>query len=188
MPQQGFDVNAARQAGYSDDEILQHLTQTRNFDVQAAQRSGYSSAEIVNYLAGSPALPNAGLAQPARPNVNMRQSPWGATDYSDPSLPQFGGMHGGSYDIMLQNGQQRFAPNSPQMGAAALGGTLGAATGAAAMASPEAVQVASDFATAHPVAAWLAKKGLGGLATGLGVGVGARAALKHWGSLADLLQ
>jgi hypothetical protein len=55
MPQQGFDVNAARQAGYSDDEILSHLTATRNFDVSGAVASGYSKADVIDYLSGSPA-------------------------------------------------------------------------------------------------------------------------------------
>lgn len=55
--QSGFDVNAARSAGYSDDEILQHLTQSRSFDVQSALKSGYSKGDIINYLAGSPASP-----------------------------------------------------------------------------------------------------------------------------------
>src|SRR5579885_2513571 len=49
----GFDVEAARKAGYSDDEILQHLSQSRNFDVAGALKSGYSKQDIINYLAGS---------------------------------------------------------------------------------------------------------------------------------------
>ena len=102
----GFDVNAARQAGYSDDEIIAHLTQTRNFDVQGAQRAGYSSAEIVDHLASTPAKPNAGLAGPARPKMNVQQSPFGRIDSSDPSQLEFGGMHGGTYDIMPQAAQQ----------------------------------------------------------------------------------
>src|SRR5215469_15330488 len=102
----GFDVNPARQSGYSDDEIIAHLTQTRNFDVQGAQRAGYSTAEIVDHLAGTPAMPNAGLAGPARPKMNVQQSPFGRIDSSDPSQLEFGGMHGGTYDIMPQAAQQ----------------------------------------------------------------------------------
>jgi len=64
----GFDVNAARRAGYSDDEILQHLTQTRSFNIQGALSSGYNKGDIINYLAAQPA-PNAGLAPPASPGV-----------------------------------------------------------------------------------------------------------------------
>jgi hypothetical protein len=51
----GFDVQAARQAGYSDDEILQHLTQSRNFDVDGAVKAGYSKQDIINHLSGTPA-------------------------------------------------------------------------------------------------------------------------------------
>jgi len=57
-PQQsGFDVNAARSAGYSDDEILQHLTETRNYDVNSALQSGYSKSDVINYLSGSQPTP-----------------------------------------------------------------------------------------------------------------------------------
>ncbi len=58
MPNNGpvFDANAARQAGYSDAEILQHLTQSRNFDVQGALKSGYSTGEIIDHLSATPVL------------------------------------------------------------------------------------------------------------------------------------
>ena len=48
----GFNVDAARRSGFSDDEILQYLAQTRSFDVDGALRGGYSKAEIIDYLAG----------------------------------------------------------------------------------------------------------------------------------------
>ena len=63
-----FDVDGARKAGYSDDEILQHLTQTRNFNVNGALQSGYSKPEIINYLAGAPATVPASTGGPAAPN------------------------------------------------------------------------------------------------------------------------
>lgn len=67
-PQQsGFDVNAARQAGYSDDEILAHLTQTRNFDVDSALKSGYSQGDIIGYLANSRPSGNSPDQQSAAP-------------------------------------------------------------------------------------------------------------------------
>src|SRR5215831_12760314 len=52
MPQQ-LDVQAARAAGYSDDEILSHLTTTRKYDIQGALKSGYTKPELITYLAGS---------------------------------------------------------------------------------------------------------------------------------------
>lgn len=48
MPQ--FDVDGARKAGYSDAEILSHLTATRKFDVAGARKSGYNDGEIIDYL------------------------------------------------------------------------------------------------------------------------------------------
>lgn len=56
-----FDVNAARQAGYSDDEILTHLTQSRNFDVPGALKSGYSKTDIINHLSSTPAPTATGV-------------------------------------------------------------------------------------------------------------------------------
>ncbi len=56
----GFDIDAARKAGYSDDEILAHLTQSRGFDVAGALKSGYSKPEIIAHLSSSPAMPPAG--------------------------------------------------------------------------------------------------------------------------------
>jgi hypothetical protein len=50
-----FDVAGARNAGYSEDEILQHLTATRKFDVNGAVNAGYSKGEIIQHLASTPA-------------------------------------------------------------------------------------------------------------------------------------
>jgi hypothetical protein len=62
-PQQsGFDVNAARQAGYSDDEILSHLTQTRSYDIGGALKAGYSKGEIIDHLSGTPTSSGASSA------------------------------------------------------------------------------------------------------------------------------
>ena len=47
-----FDVNAAREAGYSDDEIQQHLSSRNpNFKFAEAKSAGYSLDEIVSHLA-----------------------------------------------------------------------------------------------------------------------------------------
>jgi hypothetical protein len=50
-----FDVQGARKAGYSDDDILQHLTETRKFDVGGAVKAGYSKADIITHLSSAPA-------------------------------------------------------------------------------------------------------------------------------------
>ncbi len=52
-----FDVDAARQAGASDDEILSYLAQrSPNFDVQGALKVA-SKADVVNYLAANATAP-----------------------------------------------------------------------------------------------------------------------------------
>lgn len=47
-----FDFDAARQEGYSDDEIVTHLkdTKPKGVNVDAALKEGYNSREIVDYL------------------------------------------------------------------------------------------------------------------------------------------
>jgi hypothetical protein len=49
-----FDVAAAQKAGYTEDEILPHLTETRKFDVAGALKSGYSKQDVIAHLAGTP--------------------------------------------------------------------------------------------------------------------------------------
>lgn len=50
---QGFDVQAARQAGYSDDDILGYLTSSRKFDVDGAIKAGYSKPDVIDHLAST---------------------------------------------------------------------------------------------------------------------------------------
>jgi hypothetical protein len=66
-PQQqpSFDVNGARQEGYSDDEILDHLTEQSKFDTQSALKEGYSKQEVINYLAGAPQTSSQTTAAPS---------------------------------------------------------------------------------------------------------------------------
>jgi hypothetical protein len=49
-PGQNYDVKAAREAGYSDDEILKYLGSARKFDVQSAIKAGYSKSQIIDRL------------------------------------------------------------------------------------------------------------------------------------------
>ena len=49
-PNTTFDVDGARKAGYSEDEILSHLSQGSNFDVQGALGSGYSKGDVIDHL------------------------------------------------------------------------------------------------------------------------------------------
>lgn len=45
-----FDVNGAKQAGYSDKEIADYLAKENKFDVTAARKSGYNDDEIISHL------------------------------------------------------------------------------------------------------------------------------------------
>jgi hypothetical protein len=45
-----FDLDGARKAGYSDDEIADFLSTQHKFDVAGARKSGYQSNEIVDFL------------------------------------------------------------------------------------------------------------------------------------------
>ena len=51
-----FDINGAKSAGYTDDEIISHLTATRKFDVEGAKKAGYSSQEILTHLQSAPTV------------------------------------------------------------------------------------------------------------------------------------
>ena len=62
-PNTAFDVDGARKAGYSEDEILSHLSQGSNFDVQGALGSGYSKSDVIGHLSQ-----RAAPAQSAQPN------------------------------------------------------------------------------------------------------------------------
>jgi hypothetical protein len=48
--QPSFDVDGERKAGYSDDEIAQHLAQTRGFDYQGSIKAGYTPADVLQHL------------------------------------------------------------------------------------------------------------------------------------------
>jgi len=58
-----FDVQAARKAGYTDDEIVDFLGNQSKFDVAGARKAGYTAPEIVGFLsqAANDAKPDQGL-------------------------------------------------------------------------------------------------------------------------------
>lgn len=45
-----FDLEAARRAGWKDEEIAEHLAKKLSFDIGAARNAGYSAGEIVAHL------------------------------------------------------------------------------------------------------------------------------------------
>lgn len=79
-----FDVNAARQSGASDDEILSYLSQRApSFDLQGALKQS-SKQDVISYLAthaGPPTNVQPDFSQNPpgvpRPTVDMQMSPFG---------------------------------------------------------------------------------------------------------------
>ena len=57
----GFDLAAARQAGYSDEEIAGHLAKPAGFDLAAAKQAGYSDTDIIQSISGKWAPTNTEL-------------------------------------------------------------------------------------------------------------------------------
>ena len=70
-----FDVEGARKAGYSDEEIADHLAQESKFDVAGARKSGYSDAEIVQHLAEAPATPKASTGERYNSHMTPAEQP-----------------------------------------------------------------------------------------------------------------
>lgn len=66
-----FDVQGARDAGYSDAEIAGFLGQQSGFDVDAATKAGYEPAEIVGFLSERAQTPTkAASPDPAAPSLD----------------------------------------------------------------------------------------------------------------------
>lgn len=65
-PSQVFDVNAARQSGASDDDILDYLRQrSPNFDLAGALQSGAKKADIIDYLSTNSDGPSSAQSGPS---------------------------------------------------------------------------------------------------------------------------
>jgi hypothetical protein len=92
MPQQAqFDVNAARQSGATDDQILSYLSQrSPNFDVQGALKQS-SKGDVISYLAAHAAPPTAGT----QPQQSQQQPSFGdkLTAGYDPGAAEFDEKH-----------------------------------------------------------------------------------------------
>jgi len=57
----GYDVQAARKAGYTDAQIADYLGKSSNFDVAGARSAGYADADIVARLSTSARRPSMSL-------------------------------------------------------------------------------------------------------------------------------
>jgi hypothetical protein len=60
----GFNVDGARQAGYSDTEIADYLGAQSKLDAKAARGAGYSDSEIIDHLTAQPSLRTAPAPRP----------------------------------------------------------------------------------------------------------------------------
>ena len=58
----GYDVQAARKAGYTDAQIADYLGKSANFDVTGARSAGYNDADIVARLSSNARAPSMSLA------------------------------------------------------------------------------------------------------------------------------
>jgi hypothetical protein len=61
-----FDIEGARQAGYTDAEIADHLSTQSKFDVAGARSSGYTDADIIQHLSAFDAPKPATAGQRTR--------------------------------------------------------------------------------------------------------------------------
>jgi hypothetical protein len=71
-----FDIEGAKQAGYNDAEIADHLAKQSNFDLAGAKKAGYNDAEILQHLTASPAAKGEVVPEDgARPLTIRRGEP-----------------------------------------------------------------------------------------------------------------
>ena len=79
-----FDFEAARSAGYSDDEIAGYLAKENNFDLGGALKSGYSATDVIGYLSASSEAversPKRDLPADIKPSEGRSASPMGQAD------------------------------------------------------------------------------------------------------------
>ena len=64
-----FDVIGAKKAGYTDEEIAQHLASQSNFDFSGAVSAGYKPEEIIKHLNATGATPWETFKQSASQEV-----------------------------------------------------------------------------------------------------------------------
>lgn len=74
-----FDFEAARSAGYSDDEIASYLAKENNFDLGGALKSGYSATEVIDFLS-APKGGKQDLPSDVKPSEGRSATPMGKAD------------------------------------------------------------------------------------------------------------
>ena len=66
-----FDVAAAREAGYSDQEIAEYLGAQNKFDTGAALKAGYTPEEIIGHLGGGKPPKESGILSELRRGIEQ---------------------------------------------------------------------------------------------------------------------
>ncbi len=77
-----FDVDGAKAAGYSDDDIAGYLSQKRGFDLGGAKKAGYTTPEILDHLYKSEGVPQVVSAEVPK------SSPFGKIEKAPAKVPQ----------------------------------------------------------------------------------------------------
>ena len=69
-----FDVDAARKAGYSDQEIAGYLSEQNGFDINGALNNGYSHAEVLDFLSKNERPKTASGGKSVSPAAGVEKS------------------------------------------------------------------------------------------------------------------
>jgi hypothetical protein len=103
-----FDIQQARQAGYSDTEIADHLQKSSGFDVDGALKAGYGLNEIASHISQRQDAPKLELPQFAQ--QAQEPQPQANAGYSGPVVPQ----NEGAAPVSSQQPPVQSAPQSRQ--------------------------------------------------------------------------
>src|SRR5579863_9222185 len=85
---EGFDLDAARKAGASDDDITSFLATKHNFDMDSALKAGASKQDVITFLSQQQ-VPISGQLLPTVPGMPGRPSPAEVSKGFDVNLPPF---------------------------------------------------------------------------------------------------
>lgn len=133
QPSPGFNLAGARNAGYSDSEIADYLSQQSSFDIGAARKAGYSDNEITGFLSAPPPSAPAKEDQSSTIGATVRGAERGAA----PAAGGFAGMVGGAELGAMAGAAIPVLGETGigELGGAVVGGLAGAFGGSAAVQS-----------------------------------------------------
>lgn len=133
QPSPGFNLAGARNAGYSDSEIADYLSQQSSFDIGAARKAGYSDNEITGFLSAPPPPAPAKEDQSSTIGATVRGAERGAA----PAAGGFAGMVGGAKLGAMAGAAIPVLGETGigELGGAVVGGLAGAFGGSAAVQS-----------------------------------------------------